>query len=196
MIPIVLVAAAAVALGWPHVAPLLERARAAAPLLTPRHAIGLALVVAALAYASMPDATPTPAPGPPDPGPLSLKGLFAGPTASEDAALIGAMCTEIGDEIQFSSGKPDGYLSTGIAVDELRRRTRILRCRGISIGDRQPAARDAIANYLDRAVGEPVTQPDGSVAYVTSGGPLTPEQRSAWVAAYRDLGRAASDAAR
>jgi hypothetical protein len=109
--------------------------------------------------------------------------LFAGETASEDAALIGAMCSELADEIEFSSGHPDGYLSTGIAVDELRKRTRILRCRGISIGDRQPAARDAIAKYLEDAVG-------------TDGGPLTPEQRTAWVVAYRDLGRAASDAAK
>jgi len=60
---------------------------------------------------------------------------------------------------------------------------REFRCRGISIGDRQPVARDVIAKYLEDAVG-------------TDGGPLTPEQRSAWVAAYRDIGRAATDAAK
>jgi hypothetical protein len=53
----------------------------------------------------------------------------------------------------------------------------------VSIGQRQPAARDAIKGYLDAAVG-------------TAGGPVTPEQRSAWVAAFRDVGRAATDAAR
>lgn len=183
MILLALVAAAAAVLGWPSIAPLVEKAKAAAPSLTPRHYVGLALLAAALVYGLAP-VGPSPAPTPaPDTGPLSLAGLFAGPTASEDAALVGSMCLEIADEIQFFSNQPEGYLATGIAVDELRRRTREARCRGISIGDRQPAARDAIAKYLESAVG-------------TDGGPLTAEQRSAWVAAYRDVGRAASDAAR
>lgn len=184
MILLGLIAAAAVVFGWPHLAPLVEKARAAAPALTPRHYAGLALLAAALAYGLAPAHGPAPGPTPaPDTGPLSLAGLFAGPTASEDAALVGAMCLELADEIQFASGRPEGYLSTGIAVDELRRRVREFRCRGISIGDRQPVARDVIAKYLEDAVG-------------TDGGPLTPEQRSAWVAAYRDIGRAATDAAK
>lgn len=186
MILVGLIAAAAAVFAWPHIAPLVEKARAAAPALTPRHYAGLALLAAALAYGLAPASGPAPGPAPtpsPENVPISLTGLFAGPTASEDAALVGAMCLEIADEIQFFSGRPEGYLSTGIAVDELRRRTREARCRGISIGDRQPAARDAIAKYLEGAVG-------------TDGGPLTPEQRSAWVAAYRDVGRAATDAAK
>jgi hypothetical protein len=184
MIPTLLVLAAVAAWGWPHLQPFAEKAKSAAAKLTPRHYAGIALVAAAMAYAIIPTASPAPGPTPsPDAGPLSLAGLFAGETASEDAALIGALCSELADEIEFSSGKPDGYLSTGVAVDELRKRTRILRCRGISIGDRQPSARDAIAKYLDGAVG-------------TDGGPLTAEQRTAWVVAYRDLGRAATDAAK
>jgi hypothetical protein len=184
MIALALIAAAAVAFGWPHLAPLVERARAVAPTLTPRHYAGIALVAAAIAYGFAPGPGPAPGPSPaPDPGPLSLRGLFAGPTASEDAVLVGAMCDEIADEIQFSSGQPEGYLATGVAVDELRRRVREFRCRGISIGDRQPAARDAIAKFLEGAVG-------------TDGGPLSAEQRSAWVAAYRDVGRAATDASK
>jgi len=184
MIPTLLIIAAVAAWCWPHLQPFASKAKAAAAKLTPRHYAGVALVAAAVAYGLGPSSTPTPGPPPaPDAGPLSLAGVFAGETASEDAALIGAMCSELADEIEFSSGKPDGYLSTGIAVDELRKRTRILRCRGISIGDRQPAARDAIAKYLEDAVG-------------TDGGPLTPEQRTAWVVAYRDLGRAATDAAK
>ena len=39
------------------------------------------------------------------------------------------------------------------------------------------------ADYLDRTAG-------------TSGGPLTPAQRSAWVSAYREVARAAADATR
>lgn len=181
MIPTLLVLAAFAAWAWPNLVPLIEKARTAVPLLTPRHYAAMALVAAAVAYGMSPSAEAPPTPAP-DAGPLSLSGLFAGSTASEDAILVGAMCQEIADEIEFASGKPEGYLATGVAVDELRRRVREFRCRGISIGDRQPAARDAIAKYLEAAVG-------------TDGGPLSAEQRSAWVAAYRDVGRAATDAA-
>lgn len=118
-------------------------------------------------------------------GPLALKGEFLGPTASEDASLVGALCHELADEIECDGTQPEAerYLRTGVAVDELRKTARVLRCRGISIGDRQPKARDIIAAYLDSKVG-------------TDGGALTAEQRSAWVAAYRDIGRAATDAAK
>lgn len=182
MIVVGLIAAAAAVFGWPHLAPIVERVKATVPALTPRHYAGIALVAAAVAYGLLPGEPPAPTPAP-DGGPLSLVGMFAGPTASEDAALVGCMCEELADEIQFCSGKPEGYLSTGVAVDELRRRTREFRCRGISIGDRQPVARDAIAKYLEDSVG-------------TDGGPLTAAQRSAWVAAYRDIGRAANEASR
>ena len=181
MIPTLLVLAAFAAWAWPNLVPLIEKVRPAVPPLTPRHYAAIALVAAAVAYGMAPSAETPPTPAP-DAGPLSLSGLFAGSTASEDAILVGAMCQEIADEIEFASGRPEGYLATGVAVDELRRRVREFRCRGISIGDRQPAARDAIAKYLEAAVG-------------TDGGPLTAEQRSAWVAAYRDVGRAATDAA-
>jgi hypothetical protein len=185
MIAVAFLALAAAAFGWPHIAPLADKIRDRATKLQPHHIAGVMVLATAALYFGLESVGPNP-PGPtpaPDAGPLSLAGLFAGETASEDAALIGAMCSELADEIEFSSGKPDGYLSTGVAVDELRKRTRILRCRGISIGDRQPSARDAIAKYLDEAVG-------------TDGGPLTAEQRTAWVVAYRDLGRAATDAAK
>ena len=71
----------------------------------------------------------------------------------------------------------------GVAFDELRTRARVLRCRGESIGERQPRVREAIQAFLDTAVG-------------TSGGPVSPEQRSAWAAAYREIGRAAGEATR
>jgi hypothetical protein len=95
------------------------------------------------------------------------------------------LCNELADEIEFDGTQPEAerYLKSGVAVDELRKAARILRCRGISIGDRQPQARDLIATYLDEHVG-------------TDGGPLTAETRAAWVTAYRDIGRAASDAAK
>lgn len=143
-------------------------------------AVGL-LAAAAASWAAGRPATPTPAPGPTVP--LDLRGLFKGPTASADAATIGALCLELADEIEADGMSPTPFLRTGVAFDELRTRARELRCRGVSIGQRQPVARDTIHSYLDQAVG-------------VSGGPVTPEGRSKWVGALRDVGRAANDAAR
>lgn len=147
---------------------------------TGRQIAAVALLAAALAaHMSSGPASPTPAPG----GPLDLRGTFKGPTASADAATIGAICSELADEIEADGMSPTPYLKTAVAFDELRTRARELRCRGVSIGQRQPAARDAIKGYLDANVG-------------TAGGPVTPEARSKWVSALRDVGRAATDAAR
>ena len=74
-------------------------------------------------------------------------------------------------------------IKTGVAFDELRVRTRLLLCKGQSLGEKHPRARTAIETYLNAAAG-------------TSGGPLTPEQRAKWIAAYREVGRAAEAAAR
>ena len=145
-------------------------------------AIGLVLAAVLLMPRGQQQDEPTPSP---DTGPLVLRGTFLGESASSDAGLIGALCDEIADEIEYDGNQPEAerYLKSGVAVDELRKAARVLRCRGISIGDRQPQARDIIAAYLDKNVG-------------TDGGPLTAETRAAWVTAYRDIGRAASDAAR
>jgi hypothetical protein len=149
---------------------------------TVRQAAAVVLLAAALgSYLSSGPAAPAPTPAPGVP--IDLRGLFRGPTASADAATIGALCSELADEIEADGMTEAPFLKTGVAFDELRHRARELRCRGVSIGQRQPAARDAIKGYLDAAVG-------------TAGGPVTPEQRSAWVAAFRDVGRAATDAAR
>lgn len=146
-----------------------------------RQLIALALV--ALAFALLPlRARRDPVPQPVPSGPLSLEGRFTGPTASEDASLIGCLLTELADEIEWDGMQPEPFFKTGVSIDHLRKTARLLRCRGISIGDRQPAARDAIADYLESKVG-------------TDGGPLSAEQRAAWVTAFRDAGRAANDAA-
>jgi hypothetical protein len=117
------------------------------------------------------------------PAPLDLRGLFRGPQAAEDAALVGSLCGELADELEWDGLQSDPLVKTAIAIDELRQRARELRCRGVSIGARQPAARDAIARHLEDKVG-------------TAGGPITPEQRSTWVAAFRDIERAADNVVR
>ena len=165
--------AAKVAAAWAIVKSYIDARKAAAA--------GLVLLALLLLPAGQVD-VPTPVP---DAGPLALRGLFTGPTASEDASIVGALCNELADEIEYDGNLPEAerYLRSGVAVDELRKASRVLRCRGVSIGDRQPKARDIIAAFLDNKVG-------------TDGGPLTAEQRAAWVTAYRDIGRAATDASK
>ena len=122
----------------------------------------------------------TPAPGPePAPGPLELRGLFTGPTGAEDAAVVAALTGELADEIAWDGTQEQPRWRTGVAVDELRQAARELRCRGVSIGQRQPAARDAIAKHLEAAVG-------------TSGGPIDEAARAAWVKALREISEAAT----
>ncbi len=152
------------------------------PTIDGKHVAAVALVVAAyLAFAPSRQApTPTPAPVPPDA--FTLRGKFIGPTAAEDALTMSALCGELADCIEYD-GSHDQRLKTGVAFDELRIAAREMRCRGESIGARQPQVRDAVHKFLDDAVG-------------SSGGPVTPESRAAWVSALRDLSRAAADVTR
>jgi hypothetical protein len=157
-------------------------ATAKMPTFDGKHVAAVALLVAAyLAFAPSRQApAPTPAPVPPDA--FTLRGKFIGPTAAEDAATMSALCGELAECIEYD-GKNDQRLKTGVAFDELRIAAREMRCKGESIGARQPAVRDAVHKFLDDSVG-------------SSGGPVTPESRAAWVAALRDLSRAAADVTR
>ena len=159
-------------------------ATASKPSIDGKHLAAVALLVAA-AIAFMPSKaapTPTPTPAPVPPDAFTLRGKFIGVTAAEDAATMSALCGELADCIEYD-GQHDQRLKTGVAFDELRIAAREMRCRGESIGARQPAVRDAVHKFLDDAVG-------------SSGGPVTPESRAAWVSALRDLARAAADVAK
>jgi len=152
------------------------------PTIDGKHVAVLALVVAA-AIAFMPSKpAPTPQPVPVPPEAFTLRGKFIGPTAAEDAATMSALCGELADCIEYD-GQHDQRLKTGVAFDELRIAAREMRCRGESIGARQPQVRDAVHKFLDDSVG-------------SSGGPVTPESRASWVSALRDLARAAADVTR
>ena len=154
-------------------------ATAKMPTIDGKHVAALALVVAA-AIAFMPSKpVPTPHPVPVPPDAFTLRGKFIGPTAAEDAATMSALCGELAECIEYD-GKHDQRLKTGIAFDDLRIAAREMRCKGESIGARQPQVRDAVHKFLDDSVG-------------SSGGPVTPESRAAWVSALRDLSRAAAD---
>jgi hypothetical protein len=153
------------------------------PAIDAKTAAGVVLLVAAAAmFAPRMDAEP-PAPAPAPPDGFSLKGKFIGPTASQDAATLGALCDELANVLDYDWAQAEPRIKTGAAIEDLRLAAREARLRGVSLGARQPYARDAVKAYLDQVAG-------------TSGGPLTPEQQSAWVSAFRDVGRAANDAAR
>ena len=125
-------------------------------------------------------------PTPPAPAPvvgLDLRGRFVGPGAAADAATTSALLEELADAIAYDGTQAEPRLRTGAAFDDLRRAARELRCRGVSLGARQPAVRDAIKTYLDQQVG-------------TDGGPVDAAKRAAWVKAFKDIAHAAAEAAR
>jgi hypothetical protein len=157
-------------------------ATAKVPTIDGQYVAAVALLVAAvIAFApSRPAPAPGPAPAPPDA--FTLKGKFIGECAASDAMTLSALCSELADCIEYD-GQHEQRLKTGVAFDELRIAAREMRCRGESIGARQPHVRDAVHRFLDDAVG-------------SSGGPVTPESRAAWVSALRDLSRAAADVTR
>lgn len=143
-----------------------------------------AVIVALLAglawYLSESSSEPTPAPLQTD---IPLRGLFETDKAAEDAQALAALCEAIAHQIETDGMKDEPLLSTGIAIDDLRSRTRDLMLDGESLGSRQPRVRNAIGEYLTREL-------------TTDGGPISPAQRAVWVACYREIARACADAAR
>ena len=125
-------------------------------------------------------------PAPPAPAPvvgLDLRGRFVGPEAATDAGLTAALLEELADAIAYDGQQAEPRLRTGAEFDDLRRAARELRTRGVSLGARQPAVRDAIKGFLDQQVG-------------TDGGPVDAAKRAAWVSAFRAVAQAAGEASR
>lgn len=151
------------------------------------HPLTLAAILAAgamVAFAIRETRTPpAPAPEPAPSAGLDLRGLFRGPEAAADAATTAALLAELADVVEWDGQQKAPRIATGAAVHDLRTAARDLRCRGVRLGDRQPAVRDAIKAFLDKEAG-------------TDGGPLDDAERARWVAAYRAVARAAEAAAR
>jgi len=126
---------------------------------------------------------PAPAPGPAPVVGLDLRGRFVGPDAATDAATTAALLEELAGQIEWDGSQTEPRLKTGAAFDDLRRAARELRTRGVSLGARQPAVRDAIKTFLDSEAG-------------TEGGPVDAAARAKWVRAYRAVSAAASEATR
>ena len=127
--------------------------------------------------------TPAPAPGPAPVVGLDLRGRFVGPDAAADAATTAALLEELAGQIEWDGQQTEPRLRTGAAFDDLRRAARELRCRGVSLGARQPAVRDEIKRFLDQEAG-------------TEGGPVDAAARAKWVKAYRAVSQAAAEATR
>jgi hypothetical protein len=153
------------------------------------HPLTLAAILAAggmVAFSIHNSAKPHPAPVPPSPAPvvgLDLRGRFVGPDAATDAATTAALLEELAGQIEWDGQQADPRLRTGAAFDDLRRAARELRCRGVSLGARQPAVRDEIKRFLDAEAG-------------TEGGPVDAAARAKWVKAYRAVSQAAAEATR
>jgi len=135
------------------------------------------VVVAGLIWMSGGSSSPEP-PAPPDlPAELDLRGAFRGGDAAVDAATLACLSEEIASCLEFDGRLPSPMLTTATAFDELRTRARVWMCRGSSLGEKHPAARDIIGGYLDSKIG-------------TGGGEVTPDIRAAWVHCYRQIARA------
>lgn len=145
--------------------------------------IAAGVLVAIALFWSMPKRKPEPTPAPPAPEGLNLRGQFIGPTAPADAAMLAALCGELAEVIEWDGMRDEPRLRSGVAFDDLRVAAREARCRGESIGQRQPHVRKALEDFLVERLG-------------VSGGPVGPQERAKWVAAYRELARACSDAAK
>ena len=172
--------------GLPPLSPIpAPLAPPAAPSSGP-HPLTLLAILAAgamVAFAIRETRTPSPAPGPAPVVGLDLRGRFVGPDAATDAALTAALLEELAGQIEWDGQQTEPRMKTGAAFDDLRRAARELRCRGVSLGARQPAVRDEIKRYLDAEAG-------------TEGGPVDSASRAKWVRAYRAVSQAAAEATR
>jgi hypothetical protein len=150
------------------------------------HPLTLLAILAAgamVAFSILENGKPAPGPGPAPVVGLDLRGRFVGPDAATDAALTAALLEELAGQIEWDGQQAEPRLKTGAAFDDLRRAARELRCRGVSLGARQPAVRDEIKRFLDAEAG-------------TEGGPVDAAARAKWVRAYRAVSAAAAEASR
>ena len=150
------------------------------------HPLTILAILAAggmIAFAIRESGKPAPSPAPAPVVGLDLRGRFVGPEAAADASTTSALLEELADAIAYDGQQAEPRLKSGAAFDDLRRAAREMRCRGVSLGARQPAVRDSIKGFLDQQVG-------------TDGGPVDAAQRAKWVAAFRAVAQAAAEATR
>jgi hypothetical protein len=119
------------------------------------------LLVAVLAWAHF-SAPPAPAPGPqPTPVPvpdgwpaLDLRGAFVGETAAADALTTQYLSDSLAGWVAYDGKLAEPRLTTGAAFADLRKIARDGRLEGLTLGARQPLAKERIKAFLDAAVGD------------------------------------------
>lgn len=102
--------------------------------------------------------------------------------AAEHARTFAAICRSLADCLEYDAGRSEPLLKTGVQVDDLRRGLRQIRMRGWSFLAKYPELGPRTEAFLAGQVG-------------TSGGPLSAEDRTKWIAAFRTLAAAAEHAA-
>ena len=140
-----------------------------------------------LAASYLSSANPAPVPPAPSPVPdnwpaLDLRGAFVGPDAQADATTTESLLRGLADAVAWDGKQSAPRLTTAAEFDDLRKNARDFRMEGITLGAKQPLAKDRIAAFLDAAVG-------------TDGGPVDAAERVNWVRAFQDISKAAARAA-
>lgn len=146
----------------------------------------LALVAAMLAGAALAAVVefwPRPEVLPPSDGGLSLRGKFIGADAASDAAAFAGVCGAVADALELDGKSTAPRISTGLQLEDLRTATSEFRFAPVPLRERQPHVKAVVGRYLDQVAG-------------TSGGPMSDPARATWVAAFRELAKAAEEAVR
>ena len=125
---------------------------------------------------------PAPAPAPDNWPALDLRGAFVGVDAQADATTTESLLRGLADAVAYDGKQPAPRLTTAAEFDDLRKNARDFRMEGITLGAKQPLAKERIAAFLDATVGK-------------DGGPVDPNERANWVRAFRDISEAAARAA-
>lgn len=126
-----------------------------------------------------PDVVPPPAPAPDGWPSLDLRGAFLGPTAVDDALTTQFLSESLAGWVAYDGTLPSPLLTTGAEFAALRKHARDGRLAGVTLGSRQPQARDRIKAFLDAAVGD-------------KSGPVDDTFRPKFVRAMNDIARAAA----
>jgi hypothetical protein len=88
----------------------------------------------------------------------------------------------LADAVAWDGKQAAPRLTTAAEFDDLRKNARDFRMEGVTLGAKQPIAKDRIAAFLDSTVG-------------TDGGPVDAAERMNWVRAFQDISKAAARAA-
>lgn len=109
------------------------------------------------------DVPPAPVPSPDGWPSLDLRGAFVGETAAQDALTTQYLSESLAAWVAYDGTLKEPRLKTGAAFADLRKSAREGRMEGLTLGARQPIARERIKAFLDAAVGDVGGPDDGTI---------------------------------